>query len=653
MAKSEDESKSTLFCSFCGKSQHEVRKLIAGPTVYHFPAAPEGALRPADCAGNGGAVMPGSEEEIAWCAGELVTVWRGRDVNGRAAQADGFCAVADILGVDQEGAPGPENPLDGAPEVIVVGGGRIQIYNGQTGVLRRSISPSLGANGGAPNVDDFDGDGFPEVGSAFSDGYVMVDLQAPTANCGVWEDEVDDTAPAPITRMPGEGACRRDADCTPGESVCNVATSQCVCLHNGWKRRTEDNSSRVTGSTLFDFNGDGAAEVIYNDECWFRIYDGTTGQVLLKEPSESRTRVEYPVVADVDNDGNAEIIFSTSTESGFCSERGRNAAPPREGVWRDYYNSGIEVWGDPNDRWVSARRIWNQHSYHITQVTEDGTIPINEAPSWLPLNGRLYNTYRSQPRSQGIAPDLVSGELHVSSPGDGCGELTDEARLTALIRNEGDLRVGPGVVLRVFGEWAGGTVEPLQAPDGAPVQSVLMNSIEPGGTLRVTVEYNAGEDPSHNRGLPERFVAKIDADGDPEFGRERECREANNDASIAVVAPEGLPDLTITNVRLEGRICPNGDFSADILNRGQRPVEGFFVEFYAGDPANGGRKLAEARIDELLEPGTSISVTASTDGMPTGARVIPFGIVDPMDAIDECSENDNVGRGNPATCRIP
>ena len=28
------ETKSTLYCSFCGKSQHEVRKLIAGPTVF-------------------------------------------------------------------------------------------------------------------------------------------------------------------------------------------------------------------------------------------------------------------------------------------------------------------------------------------------------------------------------------------------------------------------------------------------------------------------------------------------------------------------------------------------------------------------------------------------------------------------------------------
>ncbi len=29
-----NDSKSTLYCSFCGKSQHEVRKLIAGPTVF-------------------------------------------------------------------------------------------------------------------------------------------------------------------------------------------------------------------------------------------------------------------------------------------------------------------------------------------------------------------------------------------------------------------------------------------------------------------------------------------------------------------------------------------------------------------------------------------------------------------------------------------
>ena len=32
--KEEGKKKTTLYCSFCGKSQHEVKKLIAGPTVF-------------------------------------------------------------------------------------------------------------------------------------------------------------------------------------------------------------------------------------------------------------------------------------------------------------------------------------------------------------------------------------------------------------------------------------------------------------------------------------------------------------------------------------------------------------------------------------------------------------------------------------------
>jgi ATP-dependent Clp protease ATP-binding subunit ClpX len=34
MAKKPENTNGTLYCSFCGKSQHEVRKLIAGPTVF-------------------------------------------------------------------------------------------------------------------------------------------------------------------------------------------------------------------------------------------------------------------------------------------------------------------------------------------------------------------------------------------------------------------------------------------------------------------------------------------------------------------------------------------------------------------------------------------------------------------------------------------
>ena len=32
--KNNKDDDKLLYCSFCGKSQHEVRKLIAGPSVY-------------------------------------------------------------------------------------------------------------------------------------------------------------------------------------------------------------------------------------------------------------------------------------------------------------------------------------------------------------------------------------------------------------------------------------------------------------------------------------------------------------------------------------------------------------------------------------------------------------------------------------------
>ena len=34
MSEENKDKKEDLYCSFCGKNQHEVRKLIAGPTVF-------------------------------------------------------------------------------------------------------------------------------------------------------------------------------------------------------------------------------------------------------------------------------------------------------------------------------------------------------------------------------------------------------------------------------------------------------------------------------------------------------------------------------------------------------------------------------------------------------------------------------------------
>ena len=53
----------------------------------------------------------------------------------------------------------------------------------------------------------------------------------------------------------------------------------------------------MTASSVFDFEGDGKAEMIYADEENFRIFDGTTGAVLFADDTHgSHTRIEMPVV---------------------------------------------------------------------------------------------------------------------------------------------------------------------------------------------------------------------------------------------------------------------------------------------------------------------------------------------------------------------
>src|SRR5690606_31081094 len=154
-----------------------------------------------------------------------------------------------------------------------------------------------------------------------------------------------------------------------------------------------------------------------------------------------------------------------------------------------------EMWGDAQDLWVSARRIWNQHAYHVTNVTEGGMIPRIEPESWKPYNGRIYNTYRSNPRSFGVAPNLTVQAIQISPPSATCGQRPDEIDITVQISNSGDLRVGPGVTVGFYGDWGGGGA-PAALSDGAgqPLEAVLTSSLEPGDVIFVTVRYNAAND---------------------------------------------------------------------------------------------------------------------------------------------------------------
>ena len=146
-----------------------------------------------------------------------------------------------------------------------------------------------------------------------------------------------------------------------------------------WTADVQDGSGWAAG-TAFDFLGDGIAEAMYADEATLFVFDGA-GKPLLSVPRSSKTLIEYPVVADVDNDGSAEIVVVSDIDFD-----GVQTSPT------------VQVIRDKQERWIQARRIWNQHTYHVTNVREDSTIPQYETPSW-----KALNTFRTNAQIEGGA----------------------------------------------------------------------------------------------------------------------------------------------------------------------------------------------------------------------------------------------------------
>lgn len=597
---------------------HPGQEIVAGATLYGMPALSACGSPP--------------------CSGTLDVLWNGPTVAGNTGvEGEGYCAVADVWGPNVSTAPGPSNLPDGKPEVVLIFKGHLLILNGQTGelILNRDLG---GLTGGAPNVDDFDGDGFLEIASALQDYYVVVDLQDSTGSggsCPDWPMTIPRAAGSPNPnppRNPGSGTCANNGDCDPA-AVCNTTIHACVCLHNGWKRDSDDDSSRATSSSVFDFNGDGAAEVIYNDECDFRVYDGVSGEEYFTQVSRSRTLLENPVVADVDNDGNAEIVtvMNTFTTSRCDDDIANNGGIP-------IGPNGLRVWGDPSDTWVAARRIWNEQSYHVTNVTEGGGVPQHEAESWGSWNGRTYNTYRSQPRSFGVAPDLLVADVGVSSPDAKCGMLSNNIDISFEIKNGGDLRVGPGVPVQFYGTWENVESQLLDS-HGDPLQVVLTNSLEPGKSVILSI--NFAQSYNGKSSLPSSVRVVVDpVSVGHANGVERECREGNNSLSAEVGAGQVRPDLTV-EVGTATEVCPAIDVAVVVHNVGTATARHVVVRYYAGDPTQGGTVLHEQELADPIDPDDMASFTAHIPEIPSGRSITIYAVVDPDRAIDECNEANN------------
>ncbi len=282
--------------------------------------------------------------------------------------------VADHLGNPVFTAPQPSGNWSATAIADLDGDGDQELVLGHA-AYHHDGSPYVvtGLGSGYPQVANLDGDPEPEILLMNKNGITVLEHDGAVKYQGLRPtgDPVGFTTwlrPATVHDFDGDGT---------SEYAVSSANNYTVYEPDAtivWKAAVSDQSGIAAG-TAFDFLGDGVAEAMYADEQFMFIFDGT-GSPLLQIARTSGTLSEYPVVADVDDDGSAEVVVVSNQFNG--------ASPT------------VQVIRDVQDRWIQARRIWNQHTYHVTNVREDGTIPQFEPPSWAQLN-----TYRTNAQIEG------------------------------------------------------------------------------------------------------------------------------------------------------------------------------------------------------------------------------------------------------------
>jgi FG-GAP-like repeat len=358
---------------------------------------------------------------------------------------DGYPAIADL-------------DLDGKPELVIISAGNVRVQNPLTGAVLAQVAMPGAGQGGPPTIADFDADGFPEISAANGTAY----------------------------------------------SVFEYVGGATPMLTVKWNQTTQDGSSNRTGSSVFDFQGDGAAEVVYNDECYFRVYAGVDGAELYKVPNSSATIHEFPVVVDVDGDNNTEVVVGGND---LNHKNGSVSCP--YGVANSRH--GVYSYGDKGDNWVRTRRIWNQHAYHLTNIDASGAVPSPEPASWIAPFG--LNNYRQSNQGAGVfnAPDLkVSLEASlVPCPA--------AVTLRAFVQNQGALGVPAGINVRFY---RGSDATGVFIGEAQTTKALL-----PGQYELVTMNYNvpAAEVMS--------FFVEVDKDA-MGGGKENECLEDNNTTTL-------------------------------------------------------------------------------------------------------------------------
>ncbi|MFK7927986.1 MAG: FG-GAP repeat domain-containing protein, partial [Myxococcota bacterium] len=407
---------------------------------------------------------------------------------------------------------------DGNPEVIA----DTQVLNGSTGALLFTLPINASIPYRLPAVADLDQNGTQEIilgNSVFSSTGQLMWTSPVRGSYGHWAAVLDtDGDPQAEVAMVGGGQlaihdhdgtqkvltsaggtqpgapCVADFD---GDGQAEIAWGSSSTLNmyetDGRQRwgASVDDSSGLASCSGYDIDGDGAYEVLFADQNTFHIFDGTTGVLLYSQGGHaSGTLWEYPSVADLDNDGSAEIVITSNNYY--------------LGGW-----SGVTVFGHNGDGWMKSGNTWHTHDYAVTNILADGSVPARPEPWW-----QTYNVYRARPAVDSAATDLqvrITDVCYV-----GC-EDDNLVQVAVQVLNTGGVDVPAGVPVSIYGN-SGGVYTLIGTQTLAePV---------PSGRALESIEVNFRKDQVGTDG----FLIRVDDDGSG-TGPHVECDEANNEAT--------------------------------------------------------------------------------------------------------------------------
>ncbi len=324
-------------------------------------------------------------------------------------------------------------------------------------------------------------------------------------------------------------------------------------LDDIWVKSIAEGSSGFTGCSVFDFNDDGKAEIVYRSETSLIIIDGTNGATRVSLPCVSRTQIEYPIVADVDGDGASEICVACFTDDNF--------------PFNPYNNNSsfgqIRIFeADEGENWQPSRSVWNQFAYFNVNINDDLTVPIemqNHTASFSEDEctdgpNRALNTFLNQApilEANGC-PAFVSPELAIlddltnTNPQCPSGDF----EVTFSVQNVGDVELS-GLL-------------PVTFYDGNPAQSgsvrlnteqVVVADLELGEVLPLTLLVQGpGDDFEVYVSINDTGTKDLPFSGDGD-GPIAECGTASNIAH-GPVSPTPFP-LSLEKLK-DNELCDGG-----------------------------------------------------------------------------------------------